>query len=186
MSLQYAILGLLTYKPMTGYELKSLIDKSVNFFWTAQQSQIYRELKALEVSGYVTSHVEPQEGRPDRKVYKITPNGDGVLQTWLEKFPNTLSSAVRDEISIRFFFGSRIPKDELKFQLKKFIREKEQTLAALNAINISDKSCGHDPERSDEADFHHIVVKRGLAVFKAEIEWAKESLKDLEAIANNR
>ena len=73
--LKYALLGFLSYQPQTGYELKQVIDQSVQYFWQAKQSQIYRTLKALEEEGLVASQVEPQEGRPDRRVYAIKESG---------------------------------------------------------------------------------------------------------------
>ena len=44
MSLEYAILGFLSYKPFSGYEMKKAFDNSVRHFWYADQSQIYRTL----------------------------------------------------------------------------------------------------------------------------------------------
>ena len=44
MSLEHAILGFLTYRPMSGYDLKKFFDESVRHFWSAPQSQIYRTL----------------------------------------------------------------------------------------------------------------------------------------------
>jgi len=44
MSLEYAILGFLNYHPYTGYDLKKIFDNSVQHFWVADQSQIYRTL----------------------------------------------------------------------------------------------------------------------------------------------
>ena len=44
MSLTYGILGFLSYGSMTGYDLAKAFSCSVNFFWNAQTSQIYREL----------------------------------------------------------------------------------------------------------------------------------------------
>ena len=43
-SLRAAILGFLAIEPTTGYTLKQRFDGSVGSFWTATQSQIYREL----------------------------------------------------------------------------------------------------------------------------------------------
>ncbi|MGD0004493.1 MAG: PadR family transcriptional regulator, partial [Anaerolineaceae bacterium] len=40
MSLDYAILGFLSYKPFSGYDLKKVFDNSVRHFWYADQSQI--------------------------------------------------------------------------------------------------------------------------------------------------
>jgi len=68
MSLGNALLGLLSYGPMTGYDLKKLLDYPMGFFWLAQMSQIYRELNKLEEKGLVKSEIKPQEKRPDRKV----------------------------------------------------------------------------------------------------------------------
>ena len=48
MSLSHAILGLLTYRPLTGYGLKKIFDKSISHVWAASLSQIYRELSALK------------------------------------------------------------------------------------------------------------------------------------------
>ena len=54
--LKQGILGLLNYGDMSGYEIKTIFQQSLNYFWTAQTSQIYRELQALEKDGWVTSN----------------------------------------------------------------------------------------------------------------------------------
>ena len=41
MSLKHALLGLLNYRPMTGYDLKQRFDHSISHFWSANLSQIY-------------------------------------------------------------------------------------------------------------------------------------------------
>ena len=48
MSLKYAILGFLALEPVSGYTLRQRFEGSVSSFWSVTQSQIYRELKALE------------------------------------------------------------------------------------------------------------------------------------------
>ena len=87
MSLENALLGLLNHKPMTGYDLKKILDHPMGFFWAAQMSQIYRGLNTLEEKGLVKSEVEPQEKRPDRKVDQLTKEGKETLLNWLNKFP---------------------------------------------------------------------------------------------------
>ena len=47
MSLEFAILGFLSYHPSTGYDLKKMFDVSIRHFWPADQSQIYRTLARL-------------------------------------------------------------------------------------------------------------------------------------------
>lgn len=46
--LKHGILGLLNYGDMTGYEIMKVFRDSLSFFWTANTSQIYRELNTLK------------------------------------------------------------------------------------------------------------------------------------------
>ncbi|MBK9210049.1 MAG: PadR family transcriptional regulator [Anaerolineales bacterium] len=81
--LKYALLGLLQYNPSTGYDLKQFMDTSTSNFWHAKLSQIYITLKALEKEGLVTSDVQEQTSRPDRRVYTLTEQGTQELDNWL-------------------------------------------------------------------------------------------------------
>ncbi|MEA2022110.1 MAG: PadR family transcriptional regulator, partial [Candidatus Caldatribacteriota bacterium] len=125
MSLGNSLLGLLSDRPMTGYDLKRIFDDTIGFFWAAQMSQIYRELNKLEEKGLVKSEVEPQEKRPDRKVYQLTKEGRETFLSWLNRFPNQLSQTSRSRFLMRIFFSSRIKLDELAFQIKRYKKEKE-------------------------------------------------------------
>ncbi|MBK9049864.1 MAG: PadR family transcriptional regulator [Chloroflexi bacterium] len=75
MSLKHAILGFLSFVPLSGYDLKKAFDKSVSHFWPANQSQIYRTLAELEREGFVEKEVIPREERLDMKIYDITEAG---------------------------------------------------------------------------------------------------------------
>ncbi len=83
MSLRMSILGLVSYKEMTGYDIYKLFDSSLKFFFSAQQSQVYRELSALKKEGYVKERREEQENRPVRKLISITEEGEKALDEWL-------------------------------------------------------------------------------------------------------
>src|SRR5262245_3664345 len=83
MSLPGAILGLLWFEPTTGYGLKQRFEGSVRSFWSVTQSQIYRELYALEDGGLVASKLKEGRGRPDKKIYALTTAGRHALERWL-------------------------------------------------------------------------------------------------------
>lgn len=180
MSLQYAILGLLDYQPMTGYDLKQVFDKSINFFWSAQLSQIYRELGTLESKGCVSSIVEPQEGRPDKKIYSITEEGKKALKKWLAKFPQALTVPVRDEFSVRLFFGSGLSREELEFQLKRYIKEKKEELESFIDIEKAIEHFSGEINRPEEKFFWRLVLKRGYKIAEASIHWAEECLEEFK------
>lgn len=180
MSLRHAVLGLLTLKPMTGYELKSVFDNSINYFWNAQLSQIYRELGGLEEKGHIVSRVELQQGKPDKKIYSITDDGDRELQRWLELSPKTLSMPMRDELTLRVFFGARVPAKELIYNLQGFIRERQEALAALRLIGDCLDGFVCDGAHAEHAFFQKLTLLRGLKFFEADIAWAEESIEQLE------
>lgn len=84
MSLNYAILGLLSLEPMSGYTLKTrYFDRSIAHFWPADQAQIYRTLRTLETEGRVKSRTVESDARPSSRVYALTKAGEAALGDWL-------------------------------------------------------------------------------------------------------
>jgi len=104
MVLDHAILGLLQRRPLTGYELKKAFDSSIRHFWTADQSLIYRVLRRLAGEGYVTFEAVPQEGKPNRKVYTITSEGEEELKRWLGS-EDSREAPARDRYLVHLFFS---------------------------------------------------------------------------------
>jgi DNA-binding PadR family transcriptional regulator len=101
-TLRYIILGLLGAHPMSGYDIKRAFDRSLATYWNAGNSQIYTTLKALAARGLVTSDLVVQEGRPNRRVYRLTPTGRSAIDAWLvEPVPDRFT---KDEFLTRLFF----------------------------------------------------------------------------------
>jgi DNA-binding PadR family transcriptional regulator len=101
-TLRSIILGLLGAHPMSGYDIKRAFDRSLATYWNAGNSQIYTTLKALAARGLVTSELIYQEGRPNRRVYRLTEAGRAELDRWLhEPVPPRFT---KDEFLTRLFF----------------------------------------------------------------------------------
>ena len=181
MSLSYAILGLLSDHPMTGYDLKLVFDKEMNSFWPAQLSQIYRELSALETKGLLKSKLHAQETRPDRRVYVLTDDGKRKFAEWMGLFPQSLVSPFRDEFSLRLYFGSHLPREELQFQLRRFIREKQAEIAALGVLEktFADRNSSRR-EAADHVAFNRMILRRANIMAEALILWAEDCLDELD------
>lgn len=180
MSIRYAILGLLSCNELTGYDFKGIFERTINFFWTANLSQVYRELSKLEKEGYICHRVEPQEGKPDKKLYKATEEGRKAFEKWISKFPDKIRQPTRDELALRMFFSSKIPKDELLFQLKKIKREMEQLLAVYKKI---EESIDSNMELSHE-DKTMKKVSLYIGIYSAEgkVSWADKFISELEPL----
>lgn len=87
MSIKYALLGFLSWKALTGYELKRLFAESATLSWSGNSNQIYTPLVELHKEGLVSVEVQPQETRPPRKIYTITEKGARELKAWVLSTP---------------------------------------------------------------------------------------------------
>ncbi len=71
---RYAILGVLFEEPATGYEIKSLMGRSIVYFWRELDSTIYPMLKVLAKEGKVLSEIV-YVGKKKKEVFSITETG---------------------------------------------------------------------------------------------------------------
>ena len=131
MSLKHAILGFLSFRPMTGYDLKKAFDHSVQFFWPANQSQIYRTLADLNEEGMVKLEIIAREERLDMKIYHITAEGQTEFRRWLSTpLPH---QDYREAFLIQVYFGGKIGDPEAILLLQHMIQDVESALAQLTA-----------------------------------------------------
>lgn len=87
MIIKYAILGLLSRKPQTGYELKKIIMDSPVLCGSGSDNQIYTALVELLKEGLVESRVSSQSKQNTKKIYSITDSGLSALKEWAASTP---------------------------------------------------------------------------------------------------
>ncbi len=76
MNVKTLCLAILNLQEATGYEIKKLSTEGCfQHFVEISYGSIYPALAKLEYAGMVTCKTEAQDGKPDRKVYSITPAG---------------------------------------------------------------------------------------------------------------
>jgi PadR family transcriptional regulator, regulatory protein AphA len=178
MSLEYAILGFLSYQPYTGYDLKKIFDNSIRHFWPADQSQIYRTLARLAKQGYASVEKVPQEDRPDRKVYQITDAGRSELHKWLIGPPPM--DEPRSAPLIQVFFLGQLNDEEI---LAKF----EGYAAIMRAIleHYEQVPKQIDPFREEipsprEHFFWLLTLDNGIRSMQANLEWAESVIEKIK------
>lgn len=111
MSLENGILGFLSIKPLSGYDIKKLFDYSAAYFWPADQAQIYRALKKLVEDGSVELTKQEPGKTVDRKVYSITEKGQNVLRDWIAN-PERADFINRLPFLVKLFFSSALNQEE--------------------------------------------------------------------------
>jgi len=80
MNVKTLCLGILTFHEASGYEIKKMIEDGMfSHFIDASYGSIYPALTQMLADDLVTVRAEEQTGRPDKKVYAITPQGREAL-----------------------------------------------------------------------------------------------------------
>ena len=74
------LLGLLSERPLHGYEIKQIIAQRMANIAQVAPGTIYYTLKKLEKRGLITSSSERMGNRPERRVYEITGPGRQELE----------------------------------------------------------------------------------------------------------
>lgn len=178
MSLEHAILGFLTYHPLSGYDLKKVFDETVRHFWPATQSQIYRTLSRMAHEGLVRVEKVEQEDRPDRKVYHITDTGRQELRRWL--LTPLPPRKVREPELIQVFFAGQLTDAEI-------IQRLEHAAERLHALLQYYRQLPQEPEAyveqagsPREAFFWVLTLEHGIAMTRAELEWLQSVIQRLK------
>jgi PadR family transcriptional regulator AphA len=179
MSLKHAILGFLSYQPSSGYDLKKAFDRSVQHFWPANQSQIYRTLAGLKEEGLVEQEVIEREERLDLKLYHITQAGREELHRWLSAPLHP--TGFREPFLIQLYFGGNISDDELVDLLQGRIKRIEDKLAVLypDYRIYQEKLITHEEQRA----FFLNVATMEYGIFNGltMLEWYKSMIARVES-----
>jgi DNA-binding PadR family transcriptional regulator len=69
---RYALLGMLSSGPKTGYEIKAIFERSLQHFWSESYGQIYPTLAKLTKEGLVSFETKKTVNSGVKKVYTIT------------------------------------------------------------------------------------------------------------------
>lgn len=169
MSLRYALLGLLSAKPASGYDLLGRFKESLANVWPATQSQIYTELTKLADDGLIAVS---DEGPRGRKEYTITEVGHEKLRTWMETTePKPIT---RNEMLLRvFFLGELSPaaaREYLTGLGERAAKEYAELIALKESVEWTD---------SDLSRYGRIALEWGERLYTMNQEWAQWALAQL-------
>jgi len=176
MPLEHAILAFTNFAPMTGYDLKKYLDQSVSHFWSVTQSHIYKSLERLEKEGWVESEIVPQEGKPNRKVYTITPAGKEELHLWLAA-PRPLGKT-RNDWLIQIFFAHTLSNEEIIHLLEVRAQAIRETLKIYRtdiqaSLDENRRQSGED--RAGE--LWQMTLDYGIVSYEAELHWLEKTIE---------
>jgi DNA-binding PadR family transcriptional regulator len=164
---RYAILGMLLDGPSTGYEIKSLMGRSTEYFWRESDSTIYPMLKILAKEGKVRSE-KASVGKKKKEIFSITSKGRAEVKAWLAK--PTGSETPRNEFLLKLFFVTN---------LKDIIRLFQERLEKIEKIHEEYKRIENRLAKLNGYPRQAIrltSLRYGMSQLSSEIKWLKEGI----------
>jgi PadR family transcriptional regulator AphA len=120
--LEYVVLGLISTGPQSGYSIITTFDEDVYRRWSASPGTIYPMLKRLEKGGIIAGELEGVHETRPRKVYRLLPAGERLLDAWLAAAPTKFDvSEERDIALLKFLFAeTRFPREDVLVWLDEY------------------------------------------------------------------
>lgn len=175
MSIKFAILGILSWKPSTGYELKKIFEESSFLYWSGNNNQIYKALIKMEDEYLVTSEIIHQDNSPSKKIYTITEEGLKELKEWISSSPE--APEIKKTLLVQLAWADLLKDQELDELLLKYENELKVQLVMEIEKN---KRALYSPNRSTrEKLLWEMISENIISTYNNELNWINETRKKL-------
>lgn len=175
MSIQYALLGLLSWRSATGYELKKIIEESSTMHWSGNNNQIYKSLVQLLDEGLVTNEIQHQESTPSKKIYSITEQGLARLREWVLSEPEI--PEFKNTFLVQLAWADQLSNEELNELFIQYESRINMQLAFQQEKIRRGISSPHRNER--ETLLWDKISENLLSFYQNELKWVQKIRKDL-------
>lgn len=174
MSVDYIILGIISYYPCSGYDIKLESEhKNHSLVWGGlSYGSIYPRLQKLEKDGLIYTY-ESEDGGRKKKIYELTEKGWEALYDWVAAKAAPLT--IQDELMLKMgFAGTTRPEDrdlmirhlrkrkhEVEEQLEEYIKWPQNGVSAITEYSM-------------------LVIERSIELMKADLAWIDKAILQLE------
>jgi DNA-binding PadR family transcriptional regulator len=167
----YAILGLLSFARMSGYDLAAVAQRSIAGFWPVSKTQVYAELRRLADAGLAAGTQAETSGGPAKIVYELTPAGEEALDAWLAE-PAVDRTRLRAPALLKLLLGHRATARQSREQLERFRAAAADRRDALDPLVTTLRD-------NPDATYAWATALFGLRLSEAVVGWADEVLAAL-------
>lgn len=171
---RYAILGMLSIAPMSGYKMRQIMQQSTANFWSESDGQLYPTLTKLTTLKLVSCKVDHESAR-EKKVYQLTTQGRNELKNWLLQEPET--QIVRSEFMLKLFFGSNVSPE---INMEHIKAHRYQTKAQLFQLTETNKRLSDEHKNSIHLPYWQMSIHYGIQMAQAKLKWCDEVINQLE------
>jgi DNA-binding PadR family transcriptional regulator len=171
-TLEYALLGLLGRKAMSGYDIHRLFSQTPLAHFSSSPGSIYPALKRLARRGLVKDTLDTRtEARP-RRVYSLTEAGSAALDAWLHQSV-TREELVRNQEAVILRFSlmeGRLTREEVRAYLEGYEREVVSYLEELGSIR----------EQMAGNSLHgRLSLEHGILAYEGQLQWIHRVLDEI-------
>jgi PadR family transcriptional regulator, regulatory protein AphA len=164
----FAILGLLSIRPFTTYELAQQMQRTLRWFWPRAASKIYEEPKKLVAAGLASSHVT-FTGKRRSTVYEITDPGRTALRDWLDR--PAAGMQLEFEAMIKLVFADAGDVTQLRMTLREIRADAQAQLDELLARMAEYATTGGP--FPDRLPIIAVTGKLLVSQYEALVRWAR-------------
>ena len=175
---EQAILGFLTWRPMSGYDIKKAIEASIGNFWRESYGQIYPVLKRLAGAGLVEPDAVRGDGARPSQIYRLTEEGLAALREWQQQ--PALPEPPRNELLLKLFFGRTNKPDVNIAHIERYCAEATTRLETYDGIERDLRQTHRD---SPDLPYWLMTLAYGKHVERALVAWCNDSLTALSGLA---
>lgn len=177
---RFALLGMLSIEPMSGYDIRKNIEASVAHFWSESYGQIYPMLKGLAAEGLLTVR-SADHGARNRRVYAITSAGRAALQHWVSEPAGR--EVVRNELLLKLFFARNASRQTSARHLAEYRASQQSELRRFQAM---ERELTREHPRHPDLPYWLITLRFGIRQSEAGVRWADEAIKELNRTFSRR
>jgi PadR family transcriptional regulator AphA len=167
MSIKYAILGLLSCRPMSGYDIKKIFMNSVAMYWSGNNNQIYKTLIGLHKEKLISREIQHQESSPSRKVYTITEEGTAELEKWVLSEPEL--PQLKHPFLIQLQWAGRLEDEQLADLLEDYRHQLLMRLMLYKGQKQRKNSLQAGTPR--EALLWDMILENWVGFYEHELDW---------------
>jgi len=167
---QYAILGMLSIRPMSGYEIKKSMRESTQYFWSESNGQLYPSLAKLAQNKFIKPKNSSLSDK-NKTIYSLSNAGRKVLCSWLLKDVDYYPQ--RCEWLLKVFFGANMDSKVSINHINNHLKYCENQLKIFNDIA---KKLEDLVVKKQRPVYFLLTVNAGIKMMQSEIDWCRESL----------
>ena len=174
-TLSLAILGLISQRPLTGYDLRKVFATTPMGHFSSSPGAIYPALKRIEEAGWIRCDASQSPTRRQRVVYKITARGRNVLKEHLLQ-PVTEEDVIwhMDNLMMRFAFMDGVVGRE---KTVRFLRD----FAARIDAHVVDLRRYFESARSILPACGRLAMEQGIQSYEMSARWARRAIQELQS-----